>query len=179
MLLQHKNRNTQKVIKSLQHHISHEIRSYSSINATRVSSYTCFRLFWSSGKFRLTRPKYPNPKSLAPHFTSDEALHFCQDFLRFKLYLFFGYLSIKAIWRRRGPNTSCTFSQKKWYKYFSSILHIRWDLTLVSKSSLGWVTPVPQILKYWGPNTLNHVLGHMKSNPKSSSPYLKSNETLH
>ena len=42
-LLRHKNRNTQKVIPSLQLHISHLIRSYSSVQAIRGSSYTVLR----------------------------------------------------------------------------------------------------------------------------------------
>ena len=49
---------------------------------------------------------------------------------------------------------------------------------------MGQVIPVLQVLGFWGnlgkkgPNTQNHVLGHMKNNPKSSAPYFTSNEIL-
>ena len=55
---------------------------------------------------------------------------------------------------------------------------------LVSRPSVGPIIPVSQVLRYWdnlgklGPNTPNHVQGHMKSNPKSSAPCFTSNETL-
>ena len=55
---------------------------------------------------------------------------------------------------------------------------------LVSRPSVGRIIPVSQVLRYWGnlgklgPNTPNHVQGHMKSNPKSSAPCFTSNETL-
>ena len=55
---------------------------------------------------------------------------------------------------------------------------------LVSRPSVGRIIPVSQVLRYWsnfgklGPNTPNHVQGHMKSNPKSSAPCFTSNQTL-
>ena len=55
---------------------------------------------------------------------------------------------------------------------------------LVSRPSVDRITPVSQVLRYWGnlgklgPNTPNHVQGHMKSNPKSSAPCFTSSETL-
>ena len=55
---------------------------------------------------------------------------------------------------------------------------------LVSRPSVGRIIPVSQVLRYWGnlgklgPNTPNHVQGHMKSNPKSLAPFFTSNKTL-
>ena len=50
---------------------------------------------------------------------------------------------------------------------------------------MGQAVRVSQVLLwYWGnlgklgPNTSNHVQGHMKSNPKSLTPCFTSNETL-
>ena len=45
-----------------------------------------------------------NLKSSAPHFTSSEALLFCQDHLRIQLYLLYGYLGIKEIWGSLNVN---------------------------------------------------------------------------
>ena len=55
---------------------------------------------------------------------------------------------------------------------------------LVSRPSVGRIIPVSQVLRYWGnlgklgPNTPNHVQGHMKSNPKSSALCFTSKQTL-
>ena len=43
ILSQHKNRNTQKLIQSFQHHISYPIRSWSCIKAISGSSHSCVR----------------------------------------------------------------------------------------------------------------------------------------
>ena len=49
---------------------------------------------------------------------------------------------------------------------------------------MGQIIPVSQVLRYWGNlgklglNTPNHVQGHLKSNPKSSAPWVTSNGTL-
>ena len=49
---------------------------------------------------------------------------------------------------------------------------------------MGQIISVSQVLRYWsnlgklGPNTPNHVQGHLKSNPKSSAPCYTSNGTL-
>ena len=140
---------------------------------------------------------------------------------------------------KKGPNTpkSSTESHKKKCKVFSSLFHIKWDLMLVSRLSVGRIIPFSQVLsigaiwRNWaqitqimtrnmwkvmqsvqlhifhqvsfyssvralcglsyncfsgtrdnlgklGPNTPNHVQGHMKSNTKSSNVYFTSNETL-
>ena len=69
-------------------------------------------------------------------------------------------------------------------KVFSYLFHIKWDVTLVSRASVGWVIPVSQVLRYWGslgklgPNTPNHAQGHTKRNPKTPAPHLTSNEVL-
>ena len=48
-------------------------------------------------------------------------------------------------------------------KVFSSLFHIKWDITVMPLSSVGWAIRVSQILKYWGnlgkldPNTPNHI----------------------
>ena len=55
---------------------------------------------------------------------------------------------------------------------------------LVSRPSVGRITPVSQVLRYWGnlgklgPNTPNHVQGHLQSIRKSLAPCFESNETL-
>ena len=54
----------------------------------------------------------------------------------------------------------------------------------MSGPSVAQALPVSQVLEYWGnlgklgPNTTNHVQGHMKGNPKPSAPCFTSNETL-
>ena len=69
-------------------------------------------------------------------------------------------------------------------KVFSYLFHIKWDVTLVSRASVGWVIPVSQVLRYWGSlgklgsNTPNHIQGHTKRNPKTSAPHLTSSEVL-
>ena len=79
---------------------------------------------------------------------------------------------------------SCAGTHEKNSKVFSSLFHIKWDLTLVLGPSLGRAIPVSQVLKYWGnlgklgPDTPNHVQGQMKNTSKSSDPYFTSNETL-
>ena len=86
----------------------------------------------------------------------------------------------------KGPNTpkSITESHEKKSKVFNSLFHIKLDLKLVSRLSVGRIIPVSQVLMYWGnlgklgPNNPNHVQGYMKSNPKSSAPCFTSNETL-
>ena len=79
---------------------------------------------------------------------------------------------------------SCAGTHEKNSKVFSSLFHIKWDLTLVSGPSVSWAIAVSQVLGYWGnlgklgPNTPYYVQEHMKSNPKSSAPCFTSNETL-
>ena len=97
----------------------------------------------------------------------------CQNHLEIELYLFFEYLGIRKIWREWAQiPLNQVQSHKKKSKVFNSLFHIKWDLALVSEPSVGWVIPVSQVLRYWGnlgklgPNTPNHVQGHMKSNPK-------------
>ena len=132
-------RNMPKVIHSLQLHISHQMRSYSSAKIIWQLSYTCFLGTWALGKF----------------------------------------------WGK-GQNTpkSTTESHKKKFKVFNSLFHIKWDLALVFRPSVGRIIPVSQVLCYWGNfgklglNTPNHVQGHMKNNPKSSASCFTSNETL-
>ena len=66
--------------------------------------------------------------------------------------------------------------------YFTSneTIHI----TRLSRRSVGRIIPVYRYLGLGaifgklGPNTPNHVQGHMKNNPKSSAPCFTSNETL-
>ena len=54
---------------------------------------------------------------------------------------------------------------------------------LVSRPTVGRAIPVSQVHSYWGnlgklgPNTPNHVQGHMKGNSKPSASCLTSNET--
>ena len=83
-------RNTPKVYHSLQLHISHQLRSYSSTNIIWWLSYTCFLGTWTLGQFGGKSPNTPK---------------------------------------------SSTGSHKKKLKVFSSLFHIRWDLTLVFRSS--------------------------------------------
>ena len=57
-------------------------------------------------------------------------------------------------------------------------------LTLVPRPSVGRIIPVSQVLRYWGhlgklgPNTPNHVQGHLQSIPKCLAPCFEPNETL-
>ena len=95
------------------------------------------------------------------------------------------YNCITATWVLRqyetGPEYPKSYTGRNTWKVNQSLLtslfHIKWDLTLVSRPPLGWVIPVLQVLKYWdnlgklGLNTPNNVQGHMKSNPKSSAPH--------
>ena len=109
----------------------------------------------------------------------------CQDHLTIELYLFLGYLGIRAVWGKMAqiPLNQVDLHKKK-SRVFNSLFHIKWDLTLVSRPSVGRIIPVSQVLRYWDnlgklhPNTPNHVQGHMKSNTKSSAPCFTSNETL-
>ena len=71
------------------------------------------------------------------------------------------------------PNTpkSIWQSHKKKSKVFNSLFHIKWDLTVVSRPSVGRIILVSQVLRWsifgkLGPNTPNHVQGHTKNNPK-------------
>ena len=54
----------------------------------------------------------------------------------------------------------------------------------MSELSVDRAIPVSEVLGYWGnlgklgPNTPNHVQGHIKSNSKSSDSYFTSNKTL-
>ena len=72
---------------------------------------------------------------------------------------------------------SCAGTHEKNSKVFSSLFHIKWDLTLVSGPSVCRAIPVSQILGCWGnlgklgPNTPNHAQGHMESSPRSSAPH--------
>ena len=101
-----------KKIQSLQLHISHQIKLYSSVKALSVLSYPCFTVIWALGQFGETGPKYSkssartqtqsNPDFSASYVTLNEVLHKCQSYLRVELYLFQGIWVIMAIWR------SCT-----------------------------------------------------------------------
>ena len=51
---------TQKVIQSFQHCVSHWMRSYSSVKAIWGSTYTCFRVYGISGDFWGTGPQCPD-----------------------------------------------------------------------------------------------------------------------
>ena len=132
-----------------------------------------------------------NAKSSASYFTSNETLlysisHQIRPYpLWVELYLFHRYSGIGQCGETdpKYPN-ACAGIHGKQSKVFSSLFHIRWDLTLVSLPSEGWAVPISQVLGYWGnsgklgQNTQNQVQGHMKSNPKSSAPYFTSIETL-
>ena len=68
------------------------------------------------------------------------------------------------------PNT--LKSSAEWHKKKSEVFNflslIKWDLILVSRPTVGRAIPVSQVHSYWGnlgklgPNTPNHVQGHMK-----------------
>ena len=72
-------------------------------------------------------------------------------------------------------------TNEKYFKVFRSLFYIKWDLTLVSRPSVGQAIPVLQVLRYWGNlgklglNIPNHAQGHMESSPKSSAPHFTSN----
>ena len=51
---------TQKVIQSVQFHISHQMRSCSNVNAIWGLSVTCFRVFVELGQFVGTGSQYPD-----------------------------------------------------------------------------------------------------------------------
>ena len=99
---------------------------------------------------------------------------------------FLGTWALGQFWGRKDPNTpkSSTESHKKKFKVFNFLFHIKWDLMLVSRPSVGQIIPVSQVLRYWGNfgklglNTPNHMQGLMKNNPKSSAPCFTSNDTL-
>ena len=82
-----------------------------------------------------------------------------------------------------GPKypKSCTGTHEKSFKVFRLLFYIKWDLTLVSRPSVGQAIPISQVQRDWsnlgklGPNAPNHAQGHMKSNPKSSAPHVTSN----
>ena len=124
--------------------------------------------------------------SLQLHISHQMRSYSCQDHLTIELYLFFWVVGHQGNLGEKGPNTpkSSTESHKKKSKVFNSLFHFKRDLMLASRLSMGRIIPVSQVLRYWGnlwklnPNTPNHVLGRMKSNPKSSAPCFRSSETL-
>ena len=91
--------------------ISHQMRLYSSVRGLCGLSYTCFsgpRVLEQFGKLGPNTPNHAqghtkrNPKTPAPHLTSNEVLLLCQSHLMVQLYLFYGYLSIRAMWENRA-----------------------------------------------------------------------------
>ena len=89
--------------------------------------------------------------------------------------------------RETGPEhpKSCEETHEKESKFFRSLFHVKWGLTLVSRLSVGWVIPVSWVLGYLGnlgrlgPNTPNHAQRHQKqSKVFSSSISISSDEIL-
>ena len=62
---------TQKVMQSFQHHISHWMRPYSSAKAIWGLSYTCFRVFGVLVQFRETEPQCPNFSKIVKFYYLD------------------------------------------------------------------------------------------------------------
>ena len=117
---------------SLQVLISHQMRLYSSDKGFCGLSYTCFSGIQVLGQFGYTGPKHPksctrntkrNPKTSAPHLTSNEVLLLCQSHLRVQLYLSYGYLSIKAIWGNRAQIPS---NHMKWHTKSNAVIGTRY-----------------------------------------------------
>ena len=111
-------------------------------------------------------------------------LPFCQDHLKIE---FWGYKDIReilGIWAQIPLNHVLSHTKsnpESSAPYFTSN---ETHLMLVSRPSVGRITPVSQVLRYWGnlgklgPNTPNHVQGHLQSIRKSLAPCFESNETL-
>ena len=111
-------------------------------------------------------------------------LPFCQDHLKIE---FWGYKDIReilGIWAQIPLNHVLSHTKsnpESSAPYFTSN---ETHLMLVSRPSVGRITPVSQVLRYWGnlgklgPNTPNHVQGHLQSILKSLAPCFDSNETL-
>ena len=86
--------------------------------------------YWGSlGKLGPNTPNHAqghmkrNPKTSAPHLTSNEVLLLCQSHLRVQLYLSYGYLSIRAIWGNRAqipPN------HIKWHMKSNAVIGTRY-----------------------------------------------------
>ena len=62
---------TQNVVESFQHHISHWMSSYSSAKAIWGLSYTCFRVFGVLGQFGETGPQCPNFSKIVKFYYLD------------------------------------------------------------------------------------------------------------
>ena len=94
-------------------------------------------------------------------------------------YTCFSGTQILRHFRESGPrySKSRAGTHEKESKIFRSLCYIKWDLTLLSKPSVGWVISVSQVLGFWGNlgkvglNTPNHAQIHMKINPKSSASH--------
>ena len=92
------------------------------------------------------------------------------------LYLFHRYLGIWAIWGNCAEIHQI-MCRDTWKVIQSLQLLVSHQVRLYSVSgpSVGRAIPVSQVLGYWsnlaklGLNTLNHVQGQIKSNPKSSA----------
>lgn len=90
---------TKSKLKSLAPHFT-SIKAFS-VSDLYGSSYTCYSGIeaiqgnWTPISQIICRDTQNNPKSLAPDFTSNEALLLCQGDLRVQLYLFCGYLGIR------------------------------------------------------------------------------------
>ena len=157
-------------------------RPYSFFKMMWGSSYTCLTGIQALGKFVETGPKYPqlmcwdtknNPNSSAPHFPSNKTLLLCQDHLRIELYLLYGYLGVREIWR----NWAHIYTQIMYRDTQKVIQSLQLHISHQARLFVGQILPVSQVLWYWDNsgklclNTSNHVQGYRKSNPKFSAPY--------
>ena len=123
--------------------------------------------------------------SLQLHISHQMRSYSCQDHLTIELYLFFGQLGITAIWEERAqiPLIKYRVTQKEIQSLQVHISHqMRPYASVRALRELSYTcftdTRVLGNLGKLGPNTQNHVQGHLKSNPKSSAPGFTSNQTL-
>ena len=118
------------------------------------------------------------------HISHQTRSYSCRYHLTIELYLFFWVDRYQGNSREKGPNTpkSSTKSQKE----IDSAPRFTSNQTLPQCQVPLWVelylvhrySGIEAILENLGPNTPNHVQGHMKSNPKSLAPCFTSSETL-
>ena len=151
-----------KVIYSLQFHISHQLR-YSGIGAiwgnwVRIPQIMCKDTGKVIQSLQLLVSHQMRPYSSVRALCGSSYTGFTGTWVLGQ----FGEI------RPEYPK-SCAGTHEKNSKVFSSLFHIKWELTLVSGPSVGWTIPVSQVLGYCGnlgklgPNTPTHLQGQMKS----------------
>ena len=120
--------------------------------------------------------------SLQLHVSHQMRSYSCQDHLTIELHLFFGYLGIRAILEKSAqtPLIKYRVTQKEIQSLQVLISHqMRPYASVRAFREFSYTcftdTRVLGNLGKLGPNTQNHVQGHLKSNPKSSAPCFTSN----